>query len=243
MKRIALLLLLAAAALHADDLTKNVQTSLKELGFYYGEVTGAMSPETTAAIRRYQIRNGLEVTGSLNDETKQALGFAAAPAVKKDAPIDLRHTDTEADSDRSFLRQEAKKTRSYRDPATVNPPAPLPHPPDPGAADYTHIFASTPYEIAPPEVQSATFRKAQGILARRGFYRGVIDSTPGPATEEALLGYQRQARLTLSGRLDLATLGAMDLLPGRADGPPMRPFTIPPGSRASPRVLRGVWVN
>ena len=68
----------------ADDLTRAIQQRLKDQGFYYGEVNGQGGDETSAAIRRYQIRYGLKVSGQLNDETLHALGMsrngAAQPA-------------------------------------------------------------------------------------------------------------------------------------------------------------------
>ena len=253
MKKIALLLLLSAASLCADELTKNVQTELKELGFFYAEVNGSTGPETTAAIRRFQIRNGYEVTGTLTKETLKGLGLGEndAPAkpspapVKKDEPVHLRRDQAVEESDRDFLLREAAKQRSVpdRDPSTVSPPAPLNPPPDPSRADYSHIFARTPYESAPAEVQVSTLRKAQSFLARGGFYRDLIDGQPGPATEEALLRFQRRQNLVMSGRLDLETLSAMSLLPRQNDEMAARPFTVPKGSRYAPRVYRGVWVN
>src|SRR2546426_5127552 len=58
-----------AGLMRADQTTQSVQQALKDQGFYYGNVTGDKSAETTAAIRRYQIRNGLQVTGEINPET------------------------------------------------------------------------------------------------------------------------------------------------------------------------------
>ena len=51
----------------ADQTIRSLQQTLKDQGFYYGAVTGDKSAETTAAIRRYQIRNGLQLTGELNE--------------------------------------------------------------------------------------------------------------------------------------------------------------------------------
>ena len=65
--------LCAAGLVHADQATRSLQQTLKDEGFYYGTVTGEKSAETTAAIRRYQIRNGLKVTGEINDETTRSL--------------------------------------------------------------------------------------------------------------------------------------------------------------------------
>ena len=69
--------LLAAAS--ANDNVRAVQTKLKAEGFYFGDVDGAFSSDLSAAMTRYQIRNGLQVTGQLDEETSKALG--AAPAV------------------------------------------------------------------------------------------------------------------------------------------------------------------
>jgi peptidoglycan hydrolase-like protein with peptidoglycan-binding domain len=75
MKRALLFLaILSLASLaRADDQTRTVQQALKDQGFYYGDVDGQPGPETDAAIRRYQIREGLEVTGSLDAETAASL--------------------------------------------------------------------------------------------------------------------------------------------------------------------------
>src|SRR4029453_482551 len=64
--------------MRADQLVESVQQALKDEGFYYGEVNGDMNANLTAAIRRYQIRNGLQVTGELNDETLQSLGLQSS---------------------------------------------------------------------------------------------------------------------------------------------------------------------
>lgn len=67
----------SATSLRADDNVRTVQTKLKAAGFYFGEVDGALSSDVSAAITRYQIRNGLGISGNLNDETSKALGVKA----------------------------------------------------------------------------------------------------------------------------------------------------------------------
>ena len=101
------------------------------------------------------------------------------------------------------------------------------------------LFAGTPYATAPRSVQQQTLRRAQRILASRGFYRDIIDGLPGPATEEALLTYQRAARITLTGRLDLETLSRLAAAALVAASPAAaRRRPLPPQ-----RVYRGIWVN
>src|SRR5207249_6947673 len=76
MKRTVAYLVVAlcvVCSVRADQTTQSVQQALADQGFYYGNVTGEKSVETTAAIRRYQIRNGLQVTGEINPETLRSL--------------------------------------------------------------------------------------------------------------------------------------------------------------------------
>jgi peptidoglycan hydrolase-like protein with peptidoglycan-binding domain len=105
------------------------------------------------------------------------------------------------------------------------------------------LFADTPYATAPLEVQEATLRRAQSFLASRGLYREAIDGEPGPATEEAILTYQRGARLPLTGRLDLQTLNSMRLMPGRALVPHKGFNADPDETSGGTRILRGIWIR
>jgi hypothetical protein len=94
-------------------------------------------------------------------------------------------------------------------------------------------------------VQESTMRRAKQMLYERGFYHEDVDGKAGPAMEEAVLSFQRSARLPLSGRLDLQTLAALRLLPGRGvENPPLRPFngSPVPGREGARPVYRGVWV-
>ena len=65
--------LLFVRLVDADQTVQSVQQALKDQGFYYGNVTGDKSAETASAIRRYQIRNGLQVTGDIDPETLRSL--------------------------------------------------------------------------------------------------------------------------------------------------------------------------
>jgi peptidoglycan hydrolase-like protein with peptidoglycan-binding domain len=236
----------------AAERIRDVQTELKTQGFYYGDLNGENTSETVAAIRRYQIRNGLEVTGTLTKETLDALGIggaaprepAPAPTTPKPRPRAAPRSEPVESADKDFLRREetvrpapqpAPPPTNY-DPSVVAPPAPL----NPPSADFPVLFANTPYATAPREVQESTLRRAQAALSSRGFYREVIDGLPGPATEEALLSYQRSLRLPLTGRLDLETLSNLRLLPGRPPIPVRGTVRMPSNG---PRVYRGIIVR
>src|SRR6516165_2930009 len=83
-----LIFLLPMGAILADPVIENVQQALKDEGFYYGEVTGNKDADTTAAIRRYQIRNGLQIIIDLKDERLRAIGVnsSGGRAVVKASP-------------------------------------------------------------------------------------------------------------------------------------------------------------
>ena len=76
----ALIFLGSVALVRADQTIERVQQVLKDQGFYYGEIIGEANANLAAAIRRYQIRNGLQVNGELNSETLHSLGIDSSPA-------------------------------------------------------------------------------------------------------------------------------------------------------------------
>ena len=98
-------------------------------------------------------------------------------------------------------------------------------------------FAGTPLEAAPPQMQQNVIISAQNILARHGLYRGMIDGIAGPELEFSLRAYQSRVRLPITGRLDLETLAALELLPG-ANAPIYTPRRRP--LREAP--VRGEWI-
>ena len=54
---------------------RNVQSRLRALGFYRGQVDGAWGAGTQAAIERFQQGRGLQSTGQINPATAQAMGL------------------------------------------------------------------------------------------------------------------------------------------------------------------------
>lgn len=84
MKRLFLCLLAVVfcgvAAASADESVRAAQARLKDGGFYFGEVNGTYGSETAAAVTRYQIRNGLQISGQLDAATSKSLGVSAGPS-------------------------------------------------------------------------------------------------------------------------------------------------------------------
>lgn len=235
------LLLAGGGVLRADQTTSVVQQALKDQGFYYGDVNGEKTADTTAAIRRYQIRNGLQITGQIDAETLRSLGVGTGRARATATP------QPPAQREEEETRDDETPTQS----AEISPPPPNNYAaqrPPPASAygpgtrptfpDANGVFAGTPYEMAPPDLQRHVIVGAQTLLARYGYYRSGIDGDFGPGTAAALRGFQVRVGLVPSGRLNMETLAALGLLPGqRAPGYPPRYRRL-----IGRPVYRGEWV-
>lgn len=205
---IALFLLASLSPAWADQTIESVQQKLKDQGFYYGEITGTKDAGTTAAIRRYQIRNGLQITGEIDAQTQRSLGLAGKPS--------------------STPRPRPANTPGPTPPTTA--PVPPQPPPDrdeaEDARDYVPesrgprfesgaLFDGTPFQAAPPQVQRDVIVSAQTMLMRQGYYRDGIDGVYGSGMNFALRAFQARFGLTPTGRLDVETLASLGLLPGQ----------------------------
>jgi peptidoglycan hydrolase-like protein with peptidoglycan-binding domain len=214
-----------ANSLWADDLTRNIQQRLKDQGFYYGEVDGQGGEETSAAIRRFQIRHGLQVTGQLNDETLHSLNLSRRSVARAGTGDQEKGSSF---GDRSNDGYDAQVPRQYN-------PRTLPQPEEPNnysqmqpplsaaprvLTSFQQLFAATIYERSPAQIQENVLYAVQGELMRSGFFRGVINGRPGPATTEAIVRLQQEEGLTVNGRLDGETLNVLQAFPGQRNGPP-----------------------
>src|SRR4051812_18033053 len=140
------LLFMTCSLAWADPAIQSAQQKLKDQGFYYGEITGKQDADTTAAIRRYQIRNGLQITGDLNAETQKALGLSSKPAASpKPGPAQTPgptppgfRQDTPAPTVTPAPRYAPPQDDAEREPE-VDPDAPPPH------FESRTPFAATPY--------------------------------------------------------------------------------------------------
>ncbi|MEY2487990.1 MAG: hypothetical protein QOH39_3638 [Verrucomicrobiota bacterium] len=60
-----------------DQVVANVQGTLKDQGYYTGEIDGQLGPLTRAAIASYQEEHGLATTSAIDQPTMESLGFAS----------------------------------------------------------------------------------------------------------------------------------------------------------------------
>lgn len=252
MKRVlisALFLTVALAPVRADEDTRRIQSALKEQGFFYGTVDGNPSDETAQAIRRFQIRSSLAVTGKLDDATRQAIETAGKaesprtvdPALSIPAPEPAAPDEAAPPALPPVIKSVPARPDLRAVPSKRYENAPVPTAPNApdgfsGVREGSAIFAGTAFASAPPFVQSSVLGKAQGLLARDGFYAGEIDGASGPRTATALREFQSAYGLTATGRLDNATLDALRIERPRFEGgqPVSRPRVRrpqPPPSR------------
>jgi peptidoglycan hydrolase-like protein with peptidoglycan-binding domain len=242
-KAVLFVLLGTIALVRADQTIESAQQMLKDQGFYYGEITGERNSDTTAAIRRYQIRNGLQITGELDDATLRSLHSSTATSPQPAAANTPSATPDAADL-RDAERESTDASPAPAQPFITPPQDRQSYPRDHNAplSPSGALFAGTPYETSAPDAQRNVVASAQRALAQRGIYQHEIDGVYGPILEFSLRAYQSRVGLAVTGRLDLETLAALELLPG-ADTPvyiPRRPWRVRPGLEPP---VRGEWIH
>jgi peptidoglycan hydrolase-like protein with peptidoglycan-binding domain len=233
-RKIGMAILVSALPLLAlaDTTVQQAQEELKEQGYYFGQINGDKNADTIAAIRRFQIRSGLQVTGELDQETLRALHAASASST---ATTTTTPQPRDIESPGNTTEPVAPATSPSRDLQTYREqPAP--------AESAASVFSNTPYETAPPELQQRVILGAQTLLRRRGFYKGESDGVFGPNLEFSLRAFQSRLGIPPNGRLDMDTLAALGLLPGQNGRTPMEM----PHRRVAPSdepPVRGEWIH
>ena len=60
----------------ADEPTRCIEEELRKRNLYFGDIDGRMSRELSVALKRYQERKNLAVTGTIDEETARSLNVA-----------------------------------------------------------------------------------------------------------------------------------------------------------------------
>ena len=136
----------AVGSLRADESTRALQSRLKTGGFYFGEINGRYDSDTAAAVTRYQIRNGLQITGKLDEPTRQALGVAAAepkvptPKLGEDVWRYLRKSDQA--SIQRLMTEDTPSSKPKSAPVSTKAPPPPAAPPANADRDQLHDYVA-----------------------------------------------------------------------------------------------------
>ena len=128
----------------AEENVRAVQSKLADEGCYFGEIDGAYSSDFSTALSRYQIRNGLPITGQLDAETSKALG--AKPAVGPSTAA----TEQSSETWRQLRKRERRKSTKVRqsEPAATETSSPADNETPPTGTD-------TPIQTTPVEARSS----------------------------------------------------------------------------------------
>jgi peptidoglycan hydrolase-like protein with peptidoglycan-binding domain len=143
-----------------DTNVRMVQQKLREAGLYFGEIDGAYSSELAAAIGRYQIRNGLPITGQLDEETSKALG--AKPAVTTTASDRAKSAETWRRL-RTGQRQTLTSVPATSSPRSETPGTDTEIPPRSAPAATTPIASDDAKPSAQPATAQETTSSVTGI--------------------------------------------------------------------------------
>jgi peptidoglycan hydrolase-like protein with peptidoglycan-binding domain len=149
----------ARIAAHSDELVREVQDALKQLGYYSGPLDGLSGPQTHAAIEAFRLRSGFD--GAADP------GLELLAALRSASRLDLAPVPTEV-----------------------------------VAIPSQELVSALPAESAPPAAQpDPTVAAVQDALARAAYGPLVADGLPGPATRDAVMRFQRDHDLPVTGEI------------------------------------------
>jgi len=213
-----LMILSLAVLARADEQTQAVQQALKDQGFYYGTVDGQPGPETDAAVRRYQIRQGLEVTGKLDAQTLASLNGGDSksdsntveavpppPSDSGDSAPQAAPTDTPSpkvvQSDHDFLRGQPDTATPTPAPEEADAPRAVPVTPEEATQAQAPDQSQAPEPAPAPEVAQPAPPVYEGQTVPpqyAEFFRKTPYETAPPVVQRGTI-QQAQVRLARQG--------------------------------------------
>ena len=197
--------LFVTGAARADQTVQSVQQALKDQGFYYGNVTGEKSAETTAAVRRYQIRNGLQVTGEMNPETLRSLNVNSNVAASSQSKPAVAQQNTNAV--RPVETPRVDQNSVQQPPRASDRQAEITQQLEMNAA-----LSNAGHQPAQPRMnRRMVLAEVQQQLISRGYYQGRADGRHGRRTAFALRTFQFDSGLPPTGHLDTSTLNTLGI--------------------------------
>jgi len=213
----------------ADQTIQSVQQALADQGFYYGNVTGEKTVETTAAIPRYQIRNGLQITGEINPETLRSLNVAS-----NSASSPPRTTKSPVTQPSSVRPDDSSRLGPVLSPRSFGES-------DRRVDTNRALVGTSSYEWAPAWINVRIVAEVQRQLVIRGFYRGWIDGRYGSRTAFAVRTFQYRLGISPTGQLDMRTLEALGLPAENVAYLESTPWPSGSWVRADKKFKRGKW--
>ncbi|MEX1107711.1 MAG: peptidoglycan-binding protein [Dongiaceae bacterium] len=196
-----------------------VQTRLNDLGYNAGPEDGVFGPTTRGAVRTFQNDNGLPVTGEISDSLLKSVQQASGESSTQDAQrtamvksveqaLDVRGYEV-GPIDGTVTAQTTSAVRTYQSDAGLSVD---------GRIDG---YLLTQLEKGQANLDGMTrtqlVQSIQTALNQRGYTVGPADGVFGPSTRRAILVYQTDANLPLTGEASrqlLTHLANSDVQPG-----------------------------
>lgn len=203
--------LASAAVLSTPQDVQMVQNRLRQLNHFGGEINGLWNADTEMALRGFQRANGLPA-GRLDEQALNAMGLSAASrgdgrlanisymreprVVQQPAhpPMQMSESDRMAHM-RQMHEQMHREMDQRQGMSGVAPSA------GPGAAA----------AMTGRGLDAQSVRQVQQKLASEGYYKIPVDGIWGPRSQDALLQFQEQRNLPVTGRLNERTVSEMGL--------------------------------
>lgn len=179
----------------STDQVKDLQRELASRGFYQGPIDGVPGAKTRAALRNFQIQQGIPVEGGLNAQTRDSLGLEwdRQPVKGTEEPA-RQPARGDAMQDQ---QQDRRREASVAQTRTSNIA-------DPHAAARVQLSS----------LSGEHAKEVQQRLQKLGYYQGPIDGVFGASSRAALTRYfQHQAQLASQGMVEDSAIGAFGIEP------------------------------
>ncbi len=186
----------------SEHTTRYAQAGLRAMGYRIGKIDGKMGSKTANAIKAFQKRRKLPVTGEVNKATRQAMRLAFT----KDTQKKLNALGYRVGKPDGLLgKRSVAAIRKYRKRQGLT---------ETGGIDAAMLsslqgkYAATESQYKTSERGSTQVRFAQAGLRTLGYHVGV-DGKMGRSTQRAIKAFQKRYHLKRTGRVDPRTYAKM----------------------------------
>ena len=200
------------------EIVRELQELLSERGFYDGEIDGLSGPMTEAAIRAFEERADLDVTGEPRAALLAKIELSPHRAPRAEEEVAAARSD---DADSSQEPNGADDAEDADDGDGDRQMAAAEQPTEPSIT----TLSEADIALSPPEPDPAPaadggpqIEAVQRVLADLGYAPGRIDGQLGPQTVEAIRRFQRDRGLEPSGELSADLLDELSAVSGESLG-------------------------